>query len=68
MVPPWPPTYLHPRVEAKRKPPEPSGVRTKRKGDRKMTGLLTVLMWWLVISFFTGLIAGRVLRRLGELG
>jgi hypothetical protein len=29
--------------------------------------LLTVLGWWFLISIFTGLIAGQVLRRSGRL-
>lgn len=32
-----------------------------------MSALLTLLMWWFVISIITGLSTGRVLRRLSEL-
>jgi len=62
-----PSTYLHPKVKVKRNHRKPPRVRAER-GDRNVTLLLIVLMWWLVISFFTGLITGRVLRRLDELG
>ena len=42
-------------------------LRSEGRGDRKLTALLTVLVWWVVISIISGLIAGQILRRLGAL-